>query len=344
MEGLAIRAVTPLRTDDGLMYDIMERILGYQAALVAFELGLFTVLAKKSRTLSEICDALDLGTRPADVLVTVCISLGLVAVKDGHYSLEPVAEDHLLEESPTCFTRFISGLLGDPTRFAYASVKNAFLTDKSQVYDGEPIFESHEQNAERARAFTDIMHGHSLGPGRVWPGMLDLSGHRLMLDIAGGSGAHAIGALQRWENLRAIVLEMASVCDVTADYIAQYKLQDRMEARIGDMWNDPFPQADIHFYSNIYHDWPVEKGRFLTKKSFDSLESNGRIVIHEMLYNDERTGPFTVASFSVAMLLWAEGMQYSGLELSEMLAAAGFVDVEVIRTHGYWGIVTGRKP
>jgi hypothetical protein len=37
------------------------------------------------------------------------------------------------------------------------------------------------------------------------------------------------------------------------------------------MWQDPFPPAEVHFYSQIYHDWPPERCRLLTRKSFESL-------------------------------------------------------------------------
>ena len=73
--------------------------------------------------------------------------------------------------------------------------------------------------------------------------------------------------------------------------------------------------------------------------------AGGRIIIHEMLYNDDKTGPFPVAAFNIVMLLWTtEGQQYSGRELSAMLTEAGFTDIEVKPTFGYWSIVTGRKP
>jgi hypothetical protein len=63
-----------------------------------------------------------------------------------------------------------------------------------------------------------------------------------------------------------------------------------------------------------------------------------------MLYNGDKSGPFTVAGYDVSMLLWTEGQQFSGAELSALLAAAGFTDLRVIPTLGYWGIVSGRKP
>ncbi|MGH3593875.1 MAG: methyltransferase, partial [Pseudonocardiaceae bacterium] len=83
--------------------------------------------------------------------------------------------------------------------------------------------------------------------------------------------------------------------------------------------------------------------RLLTKKSFDSLPAGGRIIIHEMLYNDEKTGPLTTAAFSLVMLLWIEGQQYSGHELEAILTEAGFTEIETKPSFGYWSIVTGRK-
>lgn len=45
------------------------------------------------------------------------------------------------------------------------------------------------------------------------------------------------------------------------------------------------------------------------------------------------------------MLLWSkEGRQYSGAELSAMLADVGFVDIQIKPTFGYYSIITGRKP
>jgi hypothetical protein len=93
----------------------------------------------------------------------------------------------------------------------------------------------------------------------------------------------------------------------------------------------------------IYHDWTPKKCRFLTGKSFESLGPGGHILIHEMLYNDEKTGPFPVAAFSMIMLGWTEGEQYSGKEISEMLSEAGFGNIQVRPTFGYWGIVTAQK-
>jgi O-methyltransferase len=105
-----------------------------------------------------------------------------------------------------------------------------------------------------------------------------------------------------------------------------------------------FPPADLHFFSNIYHDWPPERGRVLTEKSFAALPAGGRIVIHELLYDDDKTGPVAAAAYSAAMLMRANGQPYSGAELTAMLTGAGFRDVEVRPTFGYDSVVTAVKP
>ena len=166
-----------------------------------------------------------------------------------------------------------------------------------------------------------------------------------MLDIGGGSGAHSIGAALRLPNLQqALILDFSQVCEVAEEYIAQYNLQDRVKTHAGNIWQDHWPAADLHFFSNMYHDWLPDKCHFLTAKSFSSLDSGGRIVIHEMLYNDEKSGPFTSAAYSMIMMGWTEGRQYSGQELTSMLDEIGFEDIQIHKAFGYHSIVTGLKP
>jgi len=332
------------RTDDRPLWDVVLGVYGYPAVLLAHRLKLFPLLAENPRTLPEVCAALHIAHRPAAALLSVCASLGLMQVQDGYYSLTPVSEDYLLESSPTYFGGELDLTIANSSVYSFESLEKAVRTDTPQIYGSGDLFKSHEEQAELARTFTRGMHSISMGPALAWPEVIDLSRHQLMLDIGGGSGAHSIGATLPWSHLHALVFDLAPVCEVAEEFIARHGLQNRIRTHVGDLWNDPFPSADLHFYSMIYHDWPPEKCRFLTRKSFESLKPGGRIIIHEKLYNDDKTGPFPVAAWNILMLLWCEGQQYSGRELSVMLTEAGFTDIEVKPTWGYWSIVTGRKP
>ena len=341
--GRPIQAIASPRTDDRRVWDVLLALWGYPAVLVAHQLKLFELLRDRPLTLDEVCRAKNLAKRPAETLLSVCTSLGFVALGDGRYSLSPVAEDYLLPSSPTYFGWFFDAWAPIYSLWSPESMLKAVMTDRPQGPFADPNNAFASWHSEQALNFTRAMHSASMAPGLAWPKLLDLSSHRMMLDVGGGSGAHAIGAAAAWPNLCALILDQQIICDIARSFIEKYGLQDRVSTLALDFFNDPFPPADLHFYGMIFHDWPPEKCRFFAQKSFQGLSAGGRIIIHEMLFNDDRTGPFPVAAFNVDMLVAMPGQQYSGRELSGMLAGAGFKEIEVKPTFGYWSIVTGRK-
>jgi SAM-dependent methyltransferase len=343
MEDEATPRIRKPSGDDRPLWDILFGVWGLPAVLVAHEIKLFAALADRALTLDEVCRAKGLKRRPAEALLSVAASLGLVRLASGRYSLTPVAEDYFLESGVAYFGGLLDLTVNNYPVWSVESLKRAVLTDAPQVYGGSEVFKSHEEQAELARAFTRATNSASMAPATAWPDTLDLAQNQLMLDIGGGSGAHCLGALHRWPHLKAVVFDIAPVCEVAREFAVRYALADRIGTHAGDMWKDPFPSADIHFYSMIFHDWPAQKCRFLANRSFESLKPGGRIIVHEMLFNDQRTGPFPVAAFNIDMLLWVEGEQYSGGEISAMLSDAGFKNIEVKPTFGYWSIVTGTK-
>ncbi|MBI5666061.1 MAG: methyltransferase [Nitrospirae bacterium] len=335
--------ITKPASDDRLLYDIVMGIYGYQAVLLAHSIGLFSLLSERSRSLKDICEGLRIAARPAETMLLASRALGLLNYQDGMYSLTQVAEQYLVEGSPTYFGTFFDMSIAHRV-LTFESLKKAVLTDAPQIYGGDDLYITNEAQSERARAFTRMMHSHSMGPALAWPNAIDLSAHKVMLDIGGGSGAHSIGAALRWPSLSGLLLDLAPVCEVADEYIASFGLNERISTCPSDIWTGPFPKADLHFYSDIYHDFTPEKCRFLTAKSFAALDPGGRIIIHEMLFNDDKAGPFAVAGYNVSMLLWTEGQQFSGTELSTMLREAGFAEIQVTPTFGYWHIVSGVKP
>jgi hypothetical protein len=345
MSQLDVTTIRRPRSDDRPLWDVYWGAYGYFAVHIAHGVGVFRLLADSPRPLEEICQALGLKRRAAEAILSICTSHGLLELRNGHYALTAAAEDYLLPTSPTYFGSQFDWNLAHPEIITLDRLRRAVLTDQPQAYEGgEEMFHTHEEEVELAKQFTRAMHSASMGPATAWPEKIDLSDQRMLLDVGGGSGAHAIGALLRWGNLQAVVLDRPPVCEVAREYAAKHGLADRIATHSADMWTDPYPAADLHFYGMIFHDWPADKCRFLARKSFESLPVGGRIIVHEMLFNEERTGPFGVAAFNMVMLMYVEGEQYAGREIGGFLSEAGFTDIQATPTFGYWSIVTGRKP
>jgi hypothetical protein len=341
---ISTAAQQPQAPDDRKLWDVVLGIYGYPALLLAHKLGVFPLLEQGELSLPAICDRLNIKARPAEAILTTATALGFLSVKEGHYSLTAVAEQYLLKKNQSYFGYMWDLMIENDQVHSFKSLERAIRTDEPQVYGGTGVYRPEEVQTELVRRFTRSMHSMSITSAFHWPKVLDLSAHHVMLDIGGSSGAHSIGAVSKWSDLQAIVFDFPKVCELANEFIAQHGMQDRIRTCAGDMWRDELPAADLHFYSTVYNDWPSEKCSFLTAKSFNSLPGGGRIIIHGMLYNEDKSGPFAAAAFSMLMMGWTEGKSYSSGELSAMLVDAGFREVEVQPAFGYYSIVTGLKP
>lgn len=333
------------RVDDRPLWDVLLGVFGLPVVMISHRLDLFERIHAKPPTFAELCEEMKLSRRTAQILVSTAMALGFLHLHDdGRYRLTALSEDYLLKASPTYFGHYWDLLIDNRDVFSFDALQSAITDDAPKAYGVSDIYRSHREEAERARTFTRAMHAISVPPGNAWSSKLDLSGHRHMLDIGGGSGAHALMAVSNVPTLKATIFDLPTVCPVAEEFIARYGLGERVKTHPGDMWTDPFPPADLHFYSHVYHGWRPEKCRFLSAKSFDALPPGGRIVVHEAIYDDaDKTGPFTTAAFSMLMLGWGEGEQYSGEEIRSFLEEAGFVDIEIVPTFSYFSVVTGRK-
>ncbi|MCI5167422.1 MAG: methyltransferase [Candidatus Electrothrix sp. GM3_4] len=334
------------RVDDRRLLNVLYGLAGAQALFVAHDMKLFKLLSKRPLNLSEICDEYKILPRAAQAMLSMLVSQKFINLTDEkYYTLNELSEDYLLEESSTYFGSILDRSWQLSEVYSFESFKKALMTNTSQVYSGDDFFKTNEKNVEFAKASTRSMHSKSMGPASAWPSKIDLSENRCMLDVGGGSGAHSIWAVHSWPKLQAIVYDRPIVCEVAEEFIRKFQQQDRIRTCAGDMWQDDFPEADLHFYSDIFHDWTPEQCVFLAEKSFESLKPGGQIILHEMLFENDKTGPYPVAAYNIFMLLWAKGQQFSEKELRKTLENKGFISVIAEKTgFGDWSVVTGRKP
>ncbi|MFZ0415931.1 MAG: methyltransferase [Candidatus Acidiferrales bacterium] len=344
MNASASSAISKPQSDDHAIWDLIFSFWGSPALLVAHDLKLFSLLGERPQRLEEVCAALKIEPRPASVLLEMLTAFGLVDARDGVFALTPISKEYLDEKSPISLGGYLDFLVANHKLWSVETLKNAVLKNSPQVGGNKDVFSNPETMKAFAKVFTRAMYAHSIGSALTWPEAVDLSEARVLLDVGGGSGAQTVGVLLQWPNLKGIVLDTPPVTAEATQYISRFPLGDRIRTVAADMFKDPFPEADVHLYGDIWHDWPKEKGELLAKKSYASLPSGGRIILREVLYNDDRTGPVAAAAYSVDMLLVTMGGQYSRKEMKALLEDAGFRDVQIgAPGAGYRSLITARK-
>ena len=72
------------------------------------------------------------------------------------------------------------------------------------------------------------------------------------------------------------------------EYVAAFRLQERLRFRNGDFFKDSLPSTDVLVMGMILHDWNLEEKRMLLKKAYDALPDGGPLIACGHLIDAER--------------------------------------------------------
>jgi acetylserotonin N-methyltransferase len=328
----------------------------HQPAIVAAdEAGIFVALADAPATIPELAARLGYDERATGVLVRLLAALRLLTLRLDRLYLSDEARTYLVKSSPWYWGPMLSVSVSEWHRDRLLAKLRQRDSDRIAGPEGTPLQSSEGRAAddwaagtvslERAREVAARMHAHSVPAAIGVARHYDFRDVIRVLDVGGGSGCFMIAAAQAHEHLRCTILELSAMCEVARGYIAAGDVAERVDTCAVDMFRQPWPRGyDAIFFSNVWHDWNIRTCQWLAARAFDALPSGGRILLHEMLLDDDGAGPVTAASFSMLMLLATQGQQFTAGELKAILEEAGFVRIGSTQTHPYYSVVTGYKP
>ena len=322
-------------TDPTAIYRYRESLAAVDALTAAIvHLDLFTALADNPADLPSICRRFSIHPRPTDTLCTLLVANGLLRrVANG--LLRRVDNGGVLHVTNTAREFLVSGSPFDARPY-YASIAEKpgvadFLTvlrtDRPANWpgeEGEADWHAAMRTEAFAESFTAAMdcRGRVLGPGLA--AALTGTAPRRLLDVGGGSGAYAIAVALAFPEARATVLEASPVDRIARRTISAAGLDGRIDVVTADMFADPWPaDHDTHLFSNVLHDWNEADCRRLLEKSVAALPHGGRLLIHDMLLDDDKSGPLWAAEYSVLLTTVTQGRLYSAAEIGDWLADLG---------------------
>lgn len=261
----------------------------------ATRLKVFTLLAETPMTTAEIGERVGADTRIFPSLLTACVGLGLLELKNGVYYNAHLSEVHLVEGRPLYVGDLIEVMaieLAD-WQHIYSMVRNS-----PEAPYSSPMTEPD------TRRFTLAMNNLAmLGEAAALADAVDLSACTTMADVGCGSGMYSIALCRRYPALRALLLDRAEVLETTREIARLHSLEKRIDTRAADITRDAYGQnLDTVLLSDVlYHNEAVS--RAILRSAYDAMSPGGRLVIRGYYVDPECTDSPFGAIFALKLMV-----------------------------------------
>lgn len=300
---------------------ILELGTSYRQAILllsACKEGVFEALAQGPLSSEEMAHKTGLNLRALEIILPALVGLGLLKKSGDAFFLTPVAKTYLLEESEASIKNLL--LHVQDALKSWVNLDHALKTGKPK--EGE-FLGGDEAAIER------FIHAMDEAARPIAPKVADIidwGGVSRVLDLGGGPGTYTLAFLNKCPNLRVSLFDLPRTLKIATGILKKKGKLGLFEILKGDCAEDDLGGPyDLVWVSHLMHArseaWIVK----VLKKIHASVSLGGRVIIHDYLLDQDKTGPLKACLFSVHMLaVTQEGRCYSFGEYSRMLQEVGF--------------------
>jgi SAM-dependent methyltransferase len=319
-------------TDAALAARVDALIAGYLPATVVFaavELGVFEALAAP-RTFGELAARLGAQQDGVARLCRALCALGLVAVDGDRVSASADARA-VFADGAAAVARFHRRQLLPPLLQLADAVRTGRPQHAAWPFAAAPVaaepYAELARHPDELRAVMLAMDAGSVGVGAAIARHVELARAALVVDIGCGGGVVARELLRALPALRVHSIDAgAAACAVARERSAAEGLAARHDVVEGDARRGAAVRdADAVVVSAILADFPRDERVAILRGARDALRPGGRVIVSETLLDDDRAGPVPAVLLSLVMLTATRGDQLSAAQVTDELAAAGFV-------------------
>jgi len=315
--------LTQVRQISHIAYGFMAS----RALFAALNIGLFGHISSGVRTLEALCAASGLAEPRLKTLMAVLVSLGLVVREEARFTNAPATERYLVPGAPAYF--------GDYYRFQIDRQIYRLMPHVDAGLAGDHGGLAHESmggllaDPQNARDFSKAQHAGSLGPAKLMSERIDLSGAGTLLDVAGGTGAYSITFCTKYPALKATILDFPSVIAVAKEYVNNAGMAGRIGLIGGDATKIVWPeQQTVVLMSYLLSAVGGDQIPALLDSAWKALAPGDRLIIHDFMLHEDRSGPVSAALFFLSYLaLRTDPISFTADELAPLLVARGFTRI-----------------
>lgn len=339
-------AQTPALPDPARVLAIIDGMRLSKAVFAALELGVFEALEDEARDAAECAERFQVNADALERLLDACVAAGVLTKTSNRYRNTELASVYIRASSAAT----LSGYMLYANRITWRLWEHL----EDAVREGTPrweqtfgakegIFDHFFASDEAKETFLSGMHGLGLLSSPRVAAAFDLSEHRRVADLGGGTG-HLVAAIcNRYPKMEGIVFDLPGVAPIARSRLAAAGLTGRVRVAEGDFFRDPLPAADLYCLGRILHDWSDATVRLLLGKMRAALPEGGAVLLAEVLLNEEKTAPLSGLLQSLNMLACTEGKERNLAEYRALLESEGFRDVRGAVTGGPVDAVYARR-
>jgi 2-polyprenyl-3-methyl-5-hydroxy-6-metoxy-1,4-benzoquinol methylase len=321
-----VQQVTPDR--------LMQMAHGFWPAAIissAAAYDFFTHIAQGRTTAEAVASTAGTDRRGTRMVLDSLVSLEFLTKQDGHYALTPESDAFLVRGRPTSILEMVAEhppLMWDD----WGKLREALKT-------GRPVktVDDLESGNEFFPKLIRMIMSLSLGPADAVAEYLGIGSTlrgAAIVDVGAGACAWTIPFARRDRTARITAFDLQPVLNEAAKIVREFGVAESFRMQPGDYRTEELGKDyDIAILGNICHIETPQANRQLLARAYRALKPGGRVVIGDMVPNEERTGPPFPLMFAVNMFLHGNGDTYTFGEYSDWLREAGFTAPETYDTH-----------
>jgi cyclopropane fatty-acyl-phospholipid synthase-like methyltransferase len=308
------------------------------AMLAGMELDVFTPLTNGPLTAAQIADAIGVSADKLQAVLAVLVAAGLLSADGNYFANTPEADQFLVRGKPS-YMGSVYELWSDLWRAEMLSAKSIRAGVPQAAHDYVAM------GSEALYALVRGLHSGSVSAARVLMAERDLTLHRRLLDVGGGSGGLATTIAERFARIRATVVELPVVAPLMQQFIVESKAADRVNVLAMDIASEtPSGSYDVAVCNRFIQVLsPANALRAITNIA-SALEPGGTLYIIGHVLDDSGLSPSAAVAFNLfAVNVFDGGQAHSERQHREWLTAAGFAQLERTMLSSGYSLVSARK-
>jgi precorrin-6B methylase 2 len=293
------------------------------ALKAAVDLDVFSVIQNGAHTVPAISGQLGAPERGIRILCDYLAIMGFVTKTGDRYELTRDSAVFLTRQSPA----YLGGTLRflcTPEVLRNFSVLTDTIRREAVADEGNTVADSNPIWVEFARAMPPMM----MPAAQAIADILNMqpAARLRVLDVAAGHGMFGITLAQRNPAAEITAVDWASVLTVATENAKSLGVADRYRTIPGSAFDVEYGTGyDVALVTNFLHHFNTDTNVSLLRKIAAASKKGARIVVLEMVPNDDRISPPLPAGFALTMLAGTpSGDAFTFRELEGMLKTAGY--------------------